>query len=182
MPVIGRKAVAIFTSMTLVYLIFKNGFRDTEPGSSLLYWEWVFCALIIPAVIYHASMATSVIEVGLEIVARSLIFLLVGFASGCLIGFCLLLFNVDIDRSFPIGFGIGALGIAFLPPKLELLSAVAQMAFYTMNAKTRGPRGGVCTRCHGTSICQICLGRGDCGRCLGGRCQECSGTGYGSIL
>ena len=153
--------------------------------TSLWFWYWCACCLVVPASLHPESMTGKVWEIVAEVLLRSVIFVVGGAVGAFFLGVIPLkgMFKLcSFETAAAIGFTIGSLPVTLLPRNWELMFSVAIPLLYVFGKGMAhaSSDGGRCPRCRGTRYCYTCRGAG-CPICMNtGECQACFGTGVGN--
>lgn len=178
----SRKQKAVLLTLVIGTVLLYAFWQTPKLFSSWIFWNWIACIVILPAMLHKQSMADGTWPTLGEVVLRTLLSYTAGTALGfvCLIGTYLALGVplVEADKWFPKWAIIAtSIGVAFIPPRLSVLAALFAGTAFILVRMTHDRRHGLCHECQGTGYCWPCRGAG-CGRCMfTGHCGGCLGTG-----
>jgi hypothetical protein len=178
-----QKAVAA----TLIFgtLLLYACWQTPKLFSSWIFWNWVACVVILPAMLHEQSMAGGAWRTLGEVVLRSLL----SYTAGAALGFFVGAIGINIalgalgfvpptvEWFLKWGIVLTSTGVAFIPPRLSVLAALFAGTAFILMRSTYDRKYGLCPECQGTGYCWPCRGAG-CGRCIWtGGCGKCLGTG-----
>ena len=180
-----HKQQAVLVTLIIGTVILYACWQTPKVFSSWIFWNWVVCVVILPAMLHRQSMAGGVWRTLGEVVLRTLLSYTAGAALGLFVGAvgigialnALGFVRPDVEWFLKWGIVLTSIGVAFIPPLLSVLAALFAGTAVILMRSTYDRKHGLCPECQGTAYCWPCRGAG-CGRCMWtGSCAKCLGTG-----